>query len=89
MTIGQNMSPDESALSAVVGDGWVVGDWRFGALLRRGIGAGPKGRRTPGESPDIGHEDPMLSPTEGAMADIDLPVYKLGSGSDAFVGHAG
>jgi len=89
MTIGQNMSPDESALSAVVGDGRVVGEWRFDALFRRGICGGPEGRRTPGESPDIGHEGPMLSPTEWAMADIDLPVYKLGSGSDAFVGHAG
>jgi hypothetical protein len=29
----------------------------------------------------------MLSPTEGAVAGVDLLVYELGALGDAFVGH--
>jgi hypothetical protein len=71
------MSPDESALSAVIRDGRVVGERWLRARFRR----------TSREGTDIIHEDPMLGPTEGAVAGVDLLVYELRALGDAFVGH--
>ena len=84
---GEDVRPDETALSAAVGDRR-VGRECFTTPSFRGIGGSPMIRRASCECPDIGHEDPVLSPTEGTVAGVDLPFDKLCSLGDAFVGHA-